>query len=397
VQGSGSLSTSTLTRLIPAVEARVALILDDVRDEFQLEWPDYAEFLSREQDEVSTAARAFLARLVDIVEQTGGDPAAIADSGPQSQLFEEIGRIQYREGRELTTLLSAYQVGARVAWRHVSQAALEVGAKPTALADLAEAVFIFVDQLSSASARGFVREQTEASAAREMLRDELVELLLSGRADEAAVHRAAIRAGWSLPRDAAVILVDPDNAIGQRVLGRLDVSCLLIRRRTVSGAIVPDPERTGSRTRLYEALRGAGAVVGPPVSLVNLPASFHIAEVAAGLQRAGVLDDDPVFAADHYDAIIVHRDARLLAAFRSQVLAPLERLTPAGRERLIETLTSWLRHFGDRQAVAAELHVHPQTVRYRMAQLHELFGDALDDPAGRARLMLAMAWQRPHR
>ena len=36
--------------------------------------------------------------------------------------------------------------------------------------------------------------------------------------------------------------------------------------------------------------------------------------------------------------------------------------------------------------------MHPQTVRYRLAQLRELFGDALDDPASRARLFLALEW-----
>jgi DNA-binding transcriptional LysR family regulator len=47
---------------------------------------------------------------------------------------------------------------------------------------------------------------------------------------------------------------------------------------------------------------------------------------------------------------------------------------------------------GNRQAMAEELHVHPQTVRYRMAQLRELFGQSLDDPRTRAVLLLALAW-----
>ena len=376
---------------------RLPRILDEVQQRFGAEWPDYADFLSREQDEVRAAAREFLRQLIEIVEQPDGAPTGPHDTSPQTLLFEEIGRVQWREGRDLTTLLSAYQVGARVAWHHVSAAALEVGAPPDALAALAEAVFIFVDQLSSASARGYVFEQTESSAAREHLRDELVELLLSGRADELAVRGAASRAGWPLPRQAAVILVDPDNEIGQRVLTRLDSSSLLIRRRSVIGAIVADPVQPGRRARLADSLRKAGAVVGPPVALGDLPASLHIAEVAATLQRDGVLADDPVFAEEHLDAIIVHRDARLLAAFKGRMLAPLEDLPVGVRERLTQTLASWLRHFGDRRAVAAELHIHPQTVRYRMAQLHERLGDLLDDPDGRARLILALGWQRPSR
>ena len=386
-----------MTWFVPALDSRLPQILDEVREYLARDWPDYADFLAREQAEVVAAGGAFLRRLIDIVENPDGGPYPSGEATPESALFEEIGRIQWREGRELTTLLSAYQVGARVAWHHVSRAALDLGAGPDALAALAEAVFIFIDQLSSASARGYVLEQSDAAVAREQLRNDLVELLLSDRSDEVAVRAAASRAGWPLPRTAAVILINPDNQIGQAVLGRLDASALLIRRRTVVGAIVPDPVGPGRRQRLSAVLRGAGAVVGHPVTLQHLPASMHIAEIAAGLQREGILGDDPVFAAEHLDAIIVHRDARLLAALHAQVLAPLADLPAAVRERLLETLTAWVRHFGDRQAVAAELHVHPQTVRYRMTQLHELLGSALDDPAGRARLMLALAWSRPIR
>lgn len=90
-----------------------------------------------------------------------------------------------------------------------------------------------------------------------------------------------------------------------------------------------------------------------------LPASLHVAEIAARLQRTGVLDDDPVFADEHVDAITVHRDARLLQVLRTQVLRPLDGAVPSSRERLLETLASWIRTMNDRQAMAAELHVHP--------------------------------------
>ena len=51
--------------------------------------------------------------------------------------------------------------------------------------------------------------------------------------------------------------------------------------------------------------------------------------------------------------------------------------------------------FSSSGAVAEELHIHPQTVRYRLAQLRELFGDALDEPDNRRRLTLALAWGHP--
>jgi DNA-binding PucR family transcriptional regulator len=47
---------------------------------------------------------------------------------------------------------------------------------------------------------------------------------------------------------------------------------------------------------------------------------------------------------------------------------------------------------GDRTAIADELFIHPQTVRYRMTQLRDYFGAELDSPRGRARMFLALGW-----
>ncbi len=42
------------------------------------------------------------------------------------------------------------------------------------------------------------------------------------------------------------------------------------------------------------------------------------------------------------------------------------------------------------RAFVAELHIHPQTVRYRIGKLRELLGDALDSAGGRFELGLAL-------
>ena len=64
---------------------------------------------------------------------------------------------------------------------------------------------------------------------------------------------------------------------------------------------------------------------------------------------------------------------------------------PATAEKLTATLRSWLLHHGRREEIADELFVHPQTVRYRMGQLRELYGDRLEDPATVLDLTLALA------
>jgi sugar diacid utilization regulator len=96
---------------------------------------------------------------------------------------------------------------------------------------------------------------------------------------------------------------------------------------------------------------------------------------------------------EHIAELIVHRDHHLLQALRAQALAPMREVDDNARERLEATLWYWLAHMGNRAAVAKELHIHPQTVSYRVAQLRTLFGDQLDDPRRRAQLFLALAWK----
>ncbi|MGB9282181.1 MAG: helix-turn-helix domain-containing protein [Pseudonocardiaceae bacterium] len=376
--------------LVPAIVARLPAILVEVREQLAEQQPDYAGFLAGDFDEILGASEGFIARLVALAQR---DPSTIAPqlaSGLEQALFEEIGRIHYQEQRDISPLLAAYRTGAGVAWRHVSDTALRLGVPTETFAGLAAVVFAAVDQLSSASLRGYVEAQSLAGHARERLRDELAELLLSDRCDMAAVRAAAARIGWPLPRQVAVVLINPDNEVGRTLLERLDDSCLRLRRGRMLVAIVPDPEGPGRRKRLATALRGAGAVVGATVALDRLPASVSLAEHAVRLRH--VLPDDPLFVDEHLDALVVHRDDRLLTALREQYLAPLAALPDSTRDRLVETLKSWLLHMGNRKAVADELHVHTQTVRYRLAQLRELFGSALDDPGTRAALLLALAW-----
>jgi DNA-binding PucR family transcriptional regulator len=72
---------------------------------------------------------------------------------------------------------------------------------------------------------------------------------------------------------------------------------------------------------------------------------------------------------------VLSADVDAFADLRARALAPLRTLPVATAQRLEETLRAWLLHQGRRDEVAAALFVHPQTVRYRMSQLRELFPD----------------------
>ena len=386
--------TTRLRELLPSLVEQLPAVISEVVAELRLEWPDYAQFLADDPESVLERAEVALHRLVALAERGAVEEISAGGlSVEAAALFEELGRTEWREGRSLATLMSAYRAGARAAWRRMSRTALQRGVPAATIALLAEAVFVFIEDLSNASARGYVEEQRASAAERERVRAELAELLMTERSAGPTINAAAARAGWPLPATVALVVVDPQRAGAHELLARLDATCLPVRRPEMNGAIVPDPEGPGRRDRLTSALAGLGAVVSTAVQPSELPLTVATSVVALGLLRAGIVVDDPFFVADRYDVLLVHRDDRLMELLRRQTLAPLAELSPGSRNRLEETLTAWLLHMGDQRRIAEALHVHPQTVRYRLGRLRQLFGAALDNPAERLRLSLALCWQ----
>ena len=386
--GESPIDSRLLSDLECRLNDRLPALLTEVRDRLAADWPDYAAFLDTELSSIEEGAGSFLHSLL-LTAATPGDAPTESQQTVQL-LFEQIGQLQWQAGHDLTRLLTAYQLGARVAWRHVSEVVQTVDLPSEVIAILAESLFDFVSHLSRASTSGFLRAQGADSRARERHREDLADLLLSERASIAAVRAAADRARWRLPHQAAVILVGGDEPSARDVLSRLDSSVLPLRQGTLVGAVIPDP--SGRREQLRTALAGMDCVVGVSMPVDALARSVELTQLALRMRTDGVLAGDPIFVDDHLDTIIVHRDPRLLNFLRAQVLAPLDDLSSGSRERLTETLVSWLRHHGDRVAVAEDLHVHPQTVSYRLGRLRDLFGARLEDPRERSRMLLALAW-----
>ena len=116
------------------------------------------------------------------------------------------------------------------------------------------------------------------------------------------------------------------------------------------------------------------------------------ARTRTGSPSSGRLGDTGplVVADDHLAQLLLAADPDVAADLARSRLAPLGELADGPRARLTETLAAWLDRPGQVQAVAATLGVHPQTVRYRVRQLRELFGERLEDPDARFELALAL-------
>lgn len=305
------------------------------------------------------------------------------------QLVAGLGSGEFRQGRSMDALLSAYRMGARVTFREMSRISMDRQLGLNVVVDLGESILAYIDELSAVSAEAYAFEQSERAGAVDRRRTELLELLLLGQADEAALRQTVSMADWSLPAMLMVVTLPLDRATGLRI--QLGHGALVVERETDVVALVPARESQVSRTALEKALRGRAASVGPAVSWEKVPDSLRLAVLAASVlpPREGP-DEGPIWADEHLAEVILGSEPSAVAELAHRRLAPLHGLREAQRERLSETLLSWLRHWGQRAQVAAELGIHPQTVGYRAAQLRELFGEDLEDPKARFELELAL-------
>jgi hypothetical protein len=303
-----------------------------------------------------------------------------------------LGRGEARSGRSADALLSAYRVGARVAWRELSETAVDAGVPADMLASFAELVFAYIDELSAASVAGHADELESSGRVRQGYLDRLGLGILRGDPADALVA-AAERADWTPPKTLTVAIVP--SAQLRPVQGLLDPRTLSALGE-VDGlpdgfAVLLVPDVGGrARTRLMRTLTGRSSVAGPARPWLAASASYSRALRALEL-RSGLGQDATYDTEEHLAELVLAADPEAVADLRLRVLAPLDKVRPATRQKLTETLRAWLLYQGRRDDIANALFVHPQTVRYRMGQLRELYGDRLEDPEMIRDLTLALA------
>jgi hypothetical protein len=276
-----------------------------------------------------------------------------------------------------------------VSWGRLAAVGLRSGLDGPALVALAAAVFAYIDELSAATAQGYAAEQSALAGDRDR-RLRAFALLLVGGAPATQLDAAAGESGWTPPATLTPVLVPEAGAF--ELAGRWDDRSLVADEPDGTLLLLPDVEGPGRTARLDRLLDGRGAVVGLPAPWAGVSLAVPLVRRAAALVAGGELPSgQTVWVEAELARLVLHADPVALAELRRRRLAPFADLTERGRERLLPTLGSWLRHQGDRQEVARELAVHPQTVRYRVGLLRDLLGDALDDPQHRFELALVLA------
>ncbi|HEU5470509.1 MAG TPA: helix-turn-helix domain-containing protein [Actinophytocola sp.] len=309
-------------------------------------------------------------------------------------VFRYSGKVEFMEGRTMDSLQTAVRIGARVAWRHISVMGRRMGVPTDLLFTVADAIFAWVDELSTVAIEGYTEAQAHASGALERRRKQLLKLILAEPpAGRQQLVDLAATTDWTMPDRVAVVALEyfddqhhrPAVSLGRDVLVDLESGepCL----------VVADPHRYLGR--LEEALHGQRAAVGPLVPLAQARRSLAVARRALGFVQRGVLPDVAVTWCDeHLSTLALLSDEFLIAQLTQRTMAPFEGLRVKQRERLASTLLAWLETRGGVNEMAGRLDIHPQTVRYRMHQIEELLGDRLADPDERLTMEIALRARR---
>jgi hypothetical protein len=362
--------------MLEEMRAALPAVAEEVVAAVIAEVPSYADALAGPMGQtIRNAVQLALGGFISLAgRHKRTDPKTPA--APAMEGAYQLGRGEARSGRPMDALLAAYRIGARVSWREMSGTAVRSHLDSETLAQFAELVFTYIDELSAASAAGHTDELATSGRVRERLLERLATLLVQGESEE-AVHGAAGRAGWPEPQTLTAVLAPTSRARG--LLMSMPEGTLLVPQDLLDDedhALLLVPDAHGRRRKaLLRTLHGTGGIAGPARPWLEAPASVHRAV------RAAALEIDDADTELHLAELVTTADADALADLRAQVLAPLREVRESSAAKLEETLASWLRHHGRREDVAAALFVHPQTVRYRMGQLRDLYGDKLTDPA----------------
>jgi hypothetical protein len=420
------------TEIADLVEGEIDPISTEILESIAHEIPEYARPLEgRFGRGIRRGVEEALAQFVALIR----DPDAGREAG--REVYLALGRGEQRAGRTLDSLQAAYRIGARISWRRFADACRRAGVGAEPLALLAEAVFAYIDELAADSVEGFSQAQAEVEDLRRRRRRELIALLLADPpADAEDVTAAARAAAWEVPTGLAALACSEDALA--RVTRRLPSEVLATVVDGEGCILLPDPDGPGRAEGLARAAAEATLALGPTVTPTAAAESWSLALAlsraaasgaivpaadssarstaaksdgaaassaggtaatsgarsgAASRKRAGgkgARPEAPLRVDDNLAALLLFESRDLAGRIAARRLAAFTELTPRARERMRETALALLRHDGNAVAMAAAMHVHPQTARYRIARLRELLGDQLDDPDARFELQLAL-------
>ncbi|OAR26673.1 hypothetical protein A8W25_31390 [Streptomyces sp. ERV7] len=352
-------------------------LLDEIKAEVVRAYPEFADVFAGPHGRfVHSAIEQSLTIFVDQVVRPSV-PSPLRD-----EMIRTFGRFAASQGGSLDTLRGTFRVGARVALRHTKKVGKRYNLSPVFMLSFADTLFAYMDQLEALASEGYLQARSSAEDNQDELRRKILRLIASGGGTpRVTLVELAERAGWQLPQELTLVAL---SAGAHPARTALHGDVLMDLGDPQPYLLVPGALHAERHKSLVQALGGARAAAGPTVALAGAADSLRWARQALGLALSGIITEAPVVhSADHLVTLLLMSDPALLELLAARELAPLQGHTATRRERLTETLRAWLATRGTAAQIGEVLHIHPQTVRYRMRNLDAAFGHRLTDPEHR--------------
>ncbi|MGW5865126.1 PucR family transcriptional regulator [Streptomyces sp. NPDC055239] len=316
--------------------------------------------------------------------------------------FRGIAAARAADGRPLQAVLRAYRVAAAVLADEVAARAPQLSAKDAFA--LAQLLLTAMDTISEEMTTAYAATSERLTGDRDRSLQLLLDDLIAGRhASLGALSARASRLDVQLPERYRLLVaesVDPGVLDGGSTDISLTTSTALLAALGGGGARGTSLATThGSRAVLLLPAASADAV--PDVlrrhawrGCVIAGESLERVAVAHRL-AAGALDTAPPHA-HHADRVLTDADAHVLALLAGHpVVSPdqigrivLGPLVDRAQRHLLEALTAYI-DTGSANAAARELHLHPQSVRYRLRRVRDITSRDPQDPWQRLTLDIA--------
>jgi len=365
----------------PALTRRIVARLSD-------EIPVYAQLPAEElAGDVADIVQNTLRLFADVIARGSlPDPAALSRQRDSAALRAE-------EGVALDAILSAYQLGAAMCWED-----LAADLPPADLCRLTALTFRLQRDLVSAVTAGYLEARQTLDGQEYGDRQALLAALLGAEPLDRftlAPHYTVLTLRFPAHPD--------ESAPGPRA--RIAARRKVRRVRATLDAVGPGPVLTaldpGGGTALLPAqpswpalqdlVAACSEAAGVAITAAAEPADPP--DVAAAATRTGEIVDLVRRTARTpglyrlTDVLLDYQLSRPSAALTAlaALLAPLDR-----KPELLETLSAYLNHRLDRRATAAALHIHPNTVDYRLRRIAALTGRTPTAPADHPLLQAAL-------
>ncbi|SNS23900.1 helix-turn-helix domain-containing protein [Actinomadura mexicana] len=378
-------------RLAELIRPELPSLAEEIVAEIRRAIPEYARPLDGPYGHVlRLGVERSLAVFTERIAAPSGSPAGEDSAGTARML----GQYEAHEGRSMDSLQAAYRIGGQVAWRRVMKVAPRHDISSAVLSRLADALLAYMDELAAQSLDGYLHARARPILALDERRRRLLRLLLAAPGPDGADHDAdgglrgaADGAGWPLPDAVTLVAVEPDahcvwTALDEDVLAELECP--------EPHLLLPGPFTPERRAMLGEALPDRRIAVGLAMPVGQAADSLRWARQALGLALDGVLDGPVTLCEENLVTLWLLSDPALVEQLTRRRLGVLDDMTPGQQDRLTETLRTWLVTRGTAAEIAEQLHIHPQTVRYRMRKIEQTLGDALADPEARFGIEVAL-------